>query len=376
MANITAQGLLQEHLGDVLQHHRFPLYQVKALRKLSVCRTEQLGAHVQYCEAGHLNGVWYNSCKNRSCPQCQGIAREEWLQNTQRCLLDCPHHHVIFTIPQALNDLWRYNRAAMSDLLFKSVNDTLKKFAKNPEYLGAVPGLLMALHTWGRNLSLHPHIHCVISHGGQDTEGNWVEPKKKVLFPQKPVMMVFRGCLLANIKKSVASKAIDLPPDVDGCAVETLLNKLGRQDWVVHFCTRYEHSRGVAKYLSRYIRGGPFSNRQLKLIKGNKIKFRYTSHHTKRKETLVLSVGDFVVRMAQHIALPNKPSVRYGGLYSASLRPRLNAARKRLGQRPVSPRELIGWQEFLASHDALPVCKECGLLLVPLRREDREEERV
>jgi len=366
MARITTQGLLRAHLDEILAQHKFPLYQIKTLRKLSVCRTEQLGAHSQYCEAGHLNGVWYNSCKNRSCPQCQGIAREEWLQNTQQCLLDCPHHHIVFTLPESLNELWRYNRELMADLLFGAVNTTLKTFSQSPQYFGGTAGLLMVLHTWGRNLSLHPHIHCIMSHGGLDAKSQWVSPQKKILFPQKPVMMVFRGRFLAGVRKALDQGKLILPPKVDDCAIRTLVNKLGCRDWVVHFCERYEHSCGVAKYLSRYVRGGPFKNHQLNLLKDGKVAFRYQSHQTKRQESLVLTVEGLVQRMAQHIALPRKPNVRYGGLYSASLRPRLNLARECLGQAAVSERVLLNWQVFLEQYGLVPTCKECGLPLLPM----------
>jgi hypothetical protein len=371
MDKCTVQGILKDNLGEILKRHKFPLYQRKALCQLSVCRTETLGAHAQYCEAGHLNGVWYNSCKNRSCPQCQSIAKEEWLQNTKNILLDCPHHHVIFTIPEALNDLWRYNRELMSNLLFKAVIDTLKQFAQDSRYLAAVPGLLMVLHTWGRNLSLHPHIHCVISHGGLNAKGEWVLPKKKSLYPQKPVTMVFRGKLLAYIRKAVLGDKLILPPSIDDCEIKTRINKLGRKAWVVHFCKRYEYAEGVAKYLSRYVKGGPFNNGQISMTRERQVLFRYQSHQTKRREKLVLSVEAFALRIVQHVALPNKPSVRYGGLYSSSMRSRLNEARLALGQSAVSDRESIDWQAYLSSHDALPTCKECGLPLSYSQEQDK-----
>jgi hypothetical protein len=182
MEALTIQRMLADYLPDVLQVQKFPLYQHKALRKLSRCRTEALGGHTQRCPEGHVNGIWYNSCKHRACPQCQGLASEEWLRNTQSILLDCPHHHVIFTMPSALNELWRYNRSIMIDILFKATQETLQKFAKDPKYLAAIPGMLLVLHTWGRNLSLHPHIHALISHGGLNASGKWVEPKKRICF--------------------------------------------------------------------------------------------------------------------------------------------------------------------------------------------------
>ena len=151
--------------------------------------------------------------------------------HTQRVLLDCPHHHVIFTLPSELHPLWLYNREIMTNILFQATQDTLKQFSKDPKYLDAVPGMLCTLHTWGRNLSLHPHIHVLLSHGGINAEGEWVEPRKAVLFPQKPVMQVFRGKLRDLIKKAMKDDPNwVLPPDRREHHITALLNKLAERN--------------------------------------------------------------------------------------------------------------------------------------------------
>lgn len=374
MEKHTVQRILNQHLERFLKNHKIPLHQHKALRQLSACRTERLGGHAQYCENGHLAGIWYNSCKHRSCPQCRGKATEEWLINTQRVLLDCPHHHVIFTLPSELNSLWRFNRALMADMLFKAAQETLKTFAKDPRYLNAVPGMLSTLHTWGRSLPLHPHLHVLISHGGVDKQGQWVAPKKKVLFPQKPVMMVFRGKMLAMLKQALQQPGWVLPPDRQNHQVNSLFNKLGRKSWVVHFCERYDYASGVAKYLSRYVKSGPLKNQQITAVTEDSVSFRYTSHETRRKETLTLSVADFIQRLLQHVPIPGKPSVRYSGLYNSAARKKLNVARCALGQQAVSERQLLQWQDYLEGKDGLPACKACGALIkrmeaIPIERQ-------
>lgn len=360
MSKYTLQLLLNQEFNGVVKRHNFPLYQYKALKQLSQCRTHVLGGHAQYCEEGHLNGVWYNSCKNRSCPQCRGLASEEWLANTQRVLLDCPHHHVIFTLPSELNVLWRYNRDLFTDVLFKSVSETLKLFAEDKRYLHATPGILSTLHTWGRNLSLHPHLHVLISHGGVDKQGHWVEPKKKHLFPRKPIMMVYRGKLLQKLKEALKHNKLILPDDTQTNQCQTLLNKLGRKEWVVHFCKRYNHGAGVATYLARYVKGGPLNNGQLDYADNSRVVFQYKSHETKQIEKLQLSLDAFILRWVQHIPLPGKPSVRYSGLYCSSLRIRLNQARSHFKQSPVSARAQLDWQEYMKDLGHMPQCTVCG----------------
>lgn len=361
METKTLQGLLEQHLPKVRERIKLPLYQHKALDRLAVCRTQALGGHTQYCPNGHVNGIWYNSCKHRACPQCQGLASEEWLRNTQSILLNCPHHHVIFTIPEALNKLWQYNREFMTGILFKVVQETVREFAKDPKYLGAVPGMLAVLHTWGRNLSLHPHIHMLISHGGLDAKGQWIEPKKGSLFPQKPVMMVFRGKFLAALKKTVEQEKLVIPKGEMPHQLKAMLNRQGRKDWVVHFCKRYDHARGVAKYLARYVKGGPFRNQQIKSITESHLTFSYQSHQTGRREKRVLSHEAFVQSFVQHIPLPRKQSTRYSGLYTSVQREKLNIARKHLRQKPVPKRLDLDWMSYLDGKGFRPQCSTCGL---------------
>ena len=106
--------------------------------------------------------VWYDSCRHRACPQCNGLARERWLAQMRSRLIDGAHHHIIFTIPHEFNVLWMIARAQMTQLLFAAVRDTLMELLGDPRHLGAIPGIVMALHTWTRSLALHPHIHALV----------------------------------------------------------------------------------------------------------------------------------------------------------------------------------------------------------------------
>ena len=366
------QDLFNHSLDAGSRDYSHPLFHLKALERLGSCRTSKLGGHAQYCEEGHLNGIWYNSCKHRFCPQCNQINKERWILNTQRILLDCPHHHVVFTMASELNPLWKYNRELMSDLLFKTVQETIKKFASDKRYLEAMPGILMALHTWGRDMNLHPHIHVLISHGGLSDAGQWVTPKKQHLFPQKPVMLVFRGKFLSRLKQLVQADLVILPPDTCSGAMLNCLNSLYRKDWVVHFCERYDHARGVAKYLGRYIKGGPFKLTQLVKVADGQVKFQYKSHQTQRYESIQMEESNFIRRILEHVAVPGKPSLRYGGLYVSSVRGKLNDARRLLGQQEVETRIELDWLAYLGARDCLPVCKECGKLLTQKRAIETE----
>lgn len=373
MGKVTVQGLFDQHKNDLLDRLNLPLHQLKAFDSLSSCRTANLGGHVQRCQNGHLNGVWYNSCKHRSCPQCRSVATEEWLLNTKRLLLECPHHHVVFNIPQELRVVCRYNRALMTGLLFKAAQHTLLKFSNDPKYLGATPGILSAYHNWGRNLSENPHVHVLITHGGLDSAGNWVRPKKEILFPQAAVMKVFRGKLLDSIRNALNRPDFSFPEDLDITRAKKLLNKLGRVRWATYFCERYDHGGGVAKYLARYVKRGPLNNGQLVNLKDDRVTFRYQSHTTKRLETMNLSVEHFTKRLLEHVPPARQARIRYCGLYSPSSRSKLNTARESLGQEAVTERMVIDWMSYLEDRGKLPLCKECQQPL--MHRETLERER-
>lgn len=363
MAILTAQSILHQFLPAVLATRRFTLHQHKALQALANCRTASLGGHTQYCPNGHLNGIWYNSCKHRACPQCRGMASEQWLQNTQSLLLDCPHHHVIFTLPSEIYGLWRYNREVLSGLLFESVQKTLKIFSNNPQYLDAMPGILIALHTWGRNLNLHPHLHVLISHGGINKANEWVEPRKKHLFPQKPVMLIFKGIFLKLLRRSLLKETCVLPPSIDDQACRELLCELRKKDWVVHFCKPYKHAGGVAKYLSRYVKRSPLKNQQIKMVSKTHVSFVYQSHLTHRQERMTLKGEDFISRLMEHIPMRKKSSVRYCGIYTSSTRSKLDRAKASIDQEATCKPEPLSWEVYLNRLGGRPLCKICGLEL-------------
>lgn len=168
------------------------------------CRTAELGAHVSRCDCGHITTIQYNSCRHRSCPQCRGGRRANWLQKTTAELLPCDHVHIIFTVPEQLNRLWQFNRASFSERLMKAARQTLETLLADPKFLGARPGIISALHTWGRNLSIHPHVHCLVTAGGTDSDGRFVQSRRKGFLPGPVLVAMFRGKLCAFLKTAIA----------------------------------------------------------------------------------------------------------------------------------------------------------------------------
>ena len=373
----TLGSIFRQHFAGYAQRHRLPLYMHRAAYWLSRCRTLELGGHLKRCPEGHVEHASYNSCHQRYCPQCQGLATERWLEAQKSRLLACAHHHLIFTIPHELNELWMFNRAPMAQLLFAAVRDTLSELLADPKYLGARPAFMLALHTWGRSLVLHPHIHALVADGGLTEAGSWVQPRRSHFLPARVVMTLFRGKFLAALKGALECGKLRLPPNPGQARFTSLLNKLGRVKWNVRLCTRYAHGAGVTAYLARYVRGGALKNSQIVQINPEHISFRYRPHHdeadaARSPQLMRLTHDAFFSRYLAHVPSPGVQSLRAYGLYAHTQRPRLDRARENLGQAPVQTPAALTAQAFLARFANARLnthCPRCGhaLITVPLR---------
>lgn len=368
----TLGAIFRHHFAGYSQQHRLPLYMYRAAYWLSHCRTITLGGHIIRCPAGHVEHASYNSCHQRYCPQCQGLATERWLQAQKARLLNCAHHHLIFTIPHELNELWMFNRAPMAQLLFAAVRDTLRELLDDPKYLGAIPAFMLALHTWGRSLVLHPHIHALVADGGLTEAGVWVRPGRSHFLPARVVMTLFRGKFLAALKHEIECAQLRLPPQQSLARFTTLLNKLGRVKWNVRLCTRYAHGAGLTAYLARYVRGGALKNSQIVALNPAGVTLRYRPHRNEGDPApgsimLTLTPDAFFGRYLAHVPSPGLHSLRAYGLYAHNRRVALCQARERLGQPPIQAPLTLTPQTFLArfaNARAHTHCPHCGHALI------------
>jgi hypothetical protein len=171
IAKITLQKILQLGYEAYARRHAVPEHVRRAVWAILACRTALLGGHVQGCPDGHIERVWYNSCRHRVCLQCAWLQIERWLAIQKAHLLACEHYHVIFTMPHELNALWLANGWVMTQLLFASVHDILCELLGDPKYLGARPGIMATRHTWSQTLLLHLHIHCLVTGDGLNKAG-------------------------------------------------------------------------------------------------------------------------------------------------------------------------------------------------------------
>jgi Putative transposase/Transposase zinc-binding domain len=368
---LTLQTILQMGYAAYERRHPLPDYVRRAVWAILACRTALLGGHVQACPDGHLERIWYNSCRHRMCPQCAWLQIERWLARQKSRLLACEHYHVIFTMPHELNALWLANVEGMSGLLFASVHDTLVELLGDGKYLGGKPGIIATLHTWSQTLLLHPHLHCLVTGGGLDQAGQWVAVRHGFLLPMRVVMAVFRGKLRAAIREGIVQGELTLPAGKSPQQWENLLNKLGRVKWNVHIRERYPHGEGVLIYLARYLRGGPIASRRLVSCEGQQVVFGYEERAKgpqgqATQRTMRLPLEQFIGRCLLHVPPRHAVRVRCWGLYAHTQGEALAHCRQQLGQEPVesppvwdAPRESAGGAE-----EQPACCPVCGQRLV------------
>ena len=315
----SLQDIFDAHFDSYAQQHALHPRESRAAWCIRHCGTATIGSHTLACPEGHFEQVQHHACHHRSCPRCAGRPRQLWLDSQLARLLPCPHFHVVFTLPHVLLPLWSFNRAAMATLLFDCVRDSLLDLMADPKRLGVRPALLMALHTWGRNLSQHPHIHCLLSAGGIDTQGQWKAGSTSFLLPLKPLQILFRGKLLARLKAQLSAQQLCLPPLQALPHWLACIRKLYREHWNIEIQPPYEHARGVALYLARYVKGGPVpSDRPLSIDSNGLVRMPYTDHRDGRTKTLCLPAHEFIARVLWHAPPKGLHTVRYGGLYSCA----------------------------------------------------------
>jgi len=287
-------------------------YVLKQLYALSLCRTKELGGHIQACSDCAYFDIAYNSCGNRHCPTCGSLKREEWIARQEDKLLPVPYFHVVFTIPHQLNGLCKAHPRLMYSLLFRTAWQTIQAFAQDRKYLGAKTGMTAVLHTWGQNLSLHPHLHCIIPGGGITTKGKWknTRTKGKYLFPKNALRKVFKGKFMEGLKDLDTSNTIDLPYE--------LKEQLYRKKWIVYAKRPFASPKNVIEYLGRYTHKTAISNYRIQQVQAGKIAFQYKDYKEGSDiKIMVLGILEFLRRIALHLLPHGFARIRHFGLLSS-----------------------------------------------------------
>ena len=316
------------NLGEGIEYLGLNSWQLRTLWAIKRCRTAQMGGHVDACDACGNISVSYNSCRNRHCPKCQGHKKEEWIQAREADLLPVPYFHLVFTLPSELNQLALHQPKEVYDALFAATWGVVAVFGKK---LGLQMGMITVLHSWGQNLSLHPHLHCIIPGGGMDATGNWQNIRRsddsadgKFLFPVKALSKVFRAKYVAELAKSIK---LD----------KELRENLFKKNWVVFAKKPFGSPKTVVEYLGRYTHKIAISNHRILKVDDESVTFSYKDYRQKgQKKAMTLTLGEFTRRFAQHILPKRFVRIRHFGILSSTWkREKFNKIREHFKLKPI-----------------------------------------
>ena len=390
----TFGQILQKYGSTYIQQYAVAAAHLKVIDAIRNCRTSGLGGHAWVCTSCGGVHVHFNSCGNRHCPQCQAFEKEKWVEKRKQELLPVPYLHLVFTIPHELNPLVLSNDRLMYNLLFKATWQTINKVAKDKRWLGAQTGMIAVLHTWGSNLSLHPHLHLIIPSGGLNKERTkWIGTKKKAfLAPNKKVLSpIFKAIFLKLLTKAFETDQLEFFGQAklyeDITQLRQLFAVLQRKKWNVYAKKPFGGPAQILNYLSRYTHRVAISNHRIVGLKNNQLTFSVKDYKRKNDKglpiirNLTLNVLEFIRRFLLHVLPKGFQRIRYFGILAIRNRKTiLKTVQALLNHQPpaISP---LHWKERLEQlrgvhPDSCPFCglktlKELGFIpqqFIPIGR--------
>ncbi len=368
----TVQQVLQKHLPLSNKN----VHVQKVLQRIKNCRTAALGYHLYGCtneDCGHIK-YQYHSCRDRHCPNCGAVKKQEWIEARIQELLPVKYYHVVFTLPHELNSLVMGNRKLLYKLLFDASSATLLTFAKDTKHMGATPGVISVLHTWGQQLSFHPHVHCIVSGGGIANGNRWkecVNSDRRFLFPVKAMSIVYRAKILQALQQMINDgEVISVKEDT-----KQLINLLYTKEWNVYAKAPFGGPQAVIEYLGRYTHKVAISNHRIQSIddEAGTVSFDYKDYADGGKQKqMTLSIAEFTRRFEQHILPERFTKIRtYGYLANRNRHQRINEVlskmklplHKGIVRIPVQVRMM---EQFGIDVMECPCCKNKTLQLIKI----------
>jgi hypothetical protein len=367
MGDVEVADVFRQYGPAYRQTRKLPVNQLRTMHAIEICRTAELGGHVDQCDCGHTR-ISYNSCRNRHCPKCQFLRKEKWIEARQRDLLPIPYFHVVFTIPDSLNPLALRNQEIIYGILFKATKETLLELGKR---LGRI-GFICILHTWGQNLTDHPHIHCIVTGGGLSGT-RWVSSRKKFFLPAKVMSRLFKGKFLFYLTRAYdkLSFAGNISCLKEKDAFRHLLSQLYEKDWVVSCKPPFKGPETVIEYLGRYTHRVAITNHRIIGMEDGEVSFFWKDYADGSKtKVMTLDAGEFIRRFLLHVLPGGFVKIRhYGLLGNRNRKEYLALCRKALGATVQSEQTAQTWQELLLAVAGIDIM-ECPICHGRMRRKE------
>lgn len=372
--HIEVADIFRKYGNSYRQTYDLPLYHLRAMRSIEICRTKELGGHIDKCDTCGKEKISYNSCRNRHCPKCQFLKKEKWILDRKETLLPVQYFHVVTTIPDEINPIALRNQKVIYTILFKATKETLIELGRDPKFLGANIGFLSILHTWGQNLMDHPHIHSIVTAGGLSTDGKtWINSREKFFLPIEAISKLFRGKFLHYFKLSYKLRKLKFPGTIsylqNKLKFNSLLRTLYDKKWIVYCKPPFKNTENVIEYLGRYTHRVAISNNRIIEMKEDKVSFSWRDYADNDKiKNMTLDAAEFIRRFLLHI-LPDKfVKIRYYGFIgNRNHKTIFKKCRELLKAEIVKPEtkkeDETTWQEFLLKLTGIdvtvcPFCKK------------------
>lgn len=317
-----------ESFGDFLQEHNVSRQQLRTANAIRQCKTGSLGVNTSVCEeCGHVE-IHNSSCRNRHCPNCQAVLKDLWIDQRRSEVLDAKYFHIVFTVPHDLNSLFLANQKLLYSLLHQTASQTLLTLARDRKYLGATPGIIQVLHTWGQKLDYHPHLHCIVSGAGLSRDGKLRKCGNGFFIPAKAASKMFRGKFMASLKEYRASGQLTLPESFTDPAApvnwQEFVDDLYGTDWVAYIKETFNGNGNAISYLGRYTHRVAISNGRIVDVTEESVTFRYRDYqdHNTLKE-MTLSRDEFIRRFLLHVLPKGFQKIRYFGFLANPVKKKL-----------------------------------------------------
>ena len=306
---------------DFLEGHFTSKVQRDAVNAIADCKSGRLGVNASVCDECGYKEIHNCSCRNRNCPNCNGLMKDIWIEQRRAEVIDAKYFHAVFTVPHALNPLFLANMKLLYKLLLSAASQTLLTLSRDKRYLGAEPGIIIVLHTWSQTLDYHPHVHCIISGAGLTRDHKLKLSGNNFFIPIRAAMKMFRGKFMDALRSYHDSGQLEIP----GSCPELMspegwyafVSKLYVTDWCPYIKETMNGSGDALNYLGRYTNRVAISNSRIADVSENTVTFWYKDRkdHNIRKE-MTLTHEEFIRRFLMHILPKGFQKIRYYGYLS------------------------------------------------------------
>lgn len=289
---------------------------VENINKLFLCRTQELGFHKYQCPDCFEILIAPHSCKSRICSSCGKLATDHWIDSNLKQFPNVSYQHLVFTVPEELRNLILFNRKILLNALFKLAAESVISWTKdNRSY---IPGITMVLHTFGRDLKFHPHIHMLLTCGGLSLDySTW---KNNFYIPHQALKPIWRYNVISFIRKTAKKQQLVLPNNIN---LNSFLEDLYSKTWYVNIGRKLPNAKFTVTYIGRYTKRPVIAESRILEYDGNSVLFYFEDQATEETLYVRLSVEEFIARLIQHIPDKSFRQIRYAGIFSTRLRSKL-----------------------------------------------------